>query len=97
MCYDVGMKEDRAERRERKRAARAAKQKERIERHVVVCPHCGKNVLDHMTECPHCKGALQPAGYRPVDPAKYKKIKLICTVVGIAVAVAVVIVIFVTR
>lgn len=97
MCYDGAMKEQRAEKKQKRQEARAAKHKERLERHVIVCPHCGKNVLDHMTECPYCKGPLQPDGYRPVDPEKYKKIKLVCTVVGLVVAVAVIVVIFVTR
>ena len=65
--------------------------------HIVGCPHCGRQVLDHMTQCPYCKGALVPQGYRPVDPEKYKKIKLVCTIAGIAVAIAIIVVIFVTR
>ena len=81
-------REERRKRREEKRRARA-------ESHVVVCPHCGKNVLDHMTKCPHCKGALVPMGYKPVDPEKFRKIKIACSVVGVAVGIAVLVVIFV--
>ena len=77
---------------------RAAKRREKFEkRHVVSCPHCGKNVLDHMTQCPYCGGQLNPYGYRPPDPKKYKIIKLVCTVVGIVAAVGIAIAIILTR
>lgn len=88
-------KAQREEQRAQKRARREEKHRARIERHVVVCPHCGKNVLDHMSECPYCKGVLVPSGYKPVDPVKFKKIKIAGTVIGIAVAIAVAVVIFV--
>jgi len=35
------------------------------EKHIVSCPHCGKDVLDHMKECPFCKGELKPTCYDP--------------------------------
>ena len=77
---------------------RAAKRREKFEkRHVVTCPHCGKNVLDHMTQCPYCGGKLDPLGYRPMDPKKYKKIKLICAIVGAVIAVGVVVAVILTR
>ncbi len=88
-------KAEREEEKAQKKAQREKKHRARLEQHVVSCPHCGKNVLDHMSECPYCKGVLVPAGYRPVDPEKFKKIKLACTIAGIAVAIAVVVVIFV--
>lgn len=108
MWYDSAMKEERAEKKQKrrearaekeraKRAAQAAKDRARLEQHVVVCPHCGKNVLDHMTACPYCKGELRPSGYRPVDAGKYRKIKIACTAVGLAIAVALIVVIFVMR
>ena len=88
-------REEKRKRREEKRRAREERRRARAESHVVVCPHCGKNVLDHMTKCPYCEGALVPRGYTPVDPEKYKKIKIACTVVGVAVGIAVLVVIFV--
>lgn len=98
MWYHLGMdKEAREAKKQEKKARREEKQRERAARHIAVCPHCGKNVLDHMTECPHCKGALVPAGYRPVDPAKYKKIKLGCTIAGVLLSIALVLVIVLTR
>ena len=32
-------------------------------KHLVTCPHCGKEALDHMTRCPSCGGELTPRGY----------------------------------
>ena len=99
MWYHWGMdkekKKQKEEKKAQKKALQAEKRRARVEKHVVVCPHCGKNVLDHMSECPYCKGALVPSGYKPVDPEKFRKIKLACSIAGIAVAIAVVVVIFV--
>ncbi len=77
--------EDRAEKEE----ARRRKMQARIDRHTVICPHCGKKALDHMTACPHCGGELTPAGYRPSDGKRMKKIKTVCYAVGIAVAIVI--------
>jgi len=33
------------------------------EKHLRPCPHCGKDVLDHMTQCPFCKEEISPLGY----------------------------------
>lgn len=76
---------------EEKQQLRKQKQEERMRRHVVTCPHCGKDVLDHMTECPFCKGELMPVGYKPVDERLIKKIRLICFLVGAAVFIGVVV------
>ena len=92
---DEEKRAQREARREDRRRARADRRRARAESHIVLCPHCGKNVLDHMTKCPHCNGVLVPKGYKPVDPEKFKKIKLACSVVGVAVAIAVIVVIFV--
>ena len=99
MWYYLGMDEEKRTQKEEKKAQKKARREEkhraRLEQHVVSYPHCGKNVLDHMSECPYCKGALVPSGYKPVDPEKFRKIKIACTVIGVAVAVAVAVVIFV--
>ncbi len=79
---------------ERKRQERIARDKARMDKHTVVCPHCGEKALDHMTKCPHCGGVLVPEGYRPMDPRKLRIIKGIGLAVSIA-AVAVVIVLLV--
>lgn len=68
---------------ERKRQARTEKRRAQIEKHLVVCPHCGEKVLDHMTKCPKCGGPLVPRGYRPMDPKKEKMFKAIGWAVGI--------------
>ncbi|MFA5449868.1 MAG: hypothetical protein WC292_05470 [Clostridia bacterium] len=60
-----------------------------IDKHKVVCPHCPKDVLDHMTVCPFCGGKLIPQGYNPPNPAKMKKIKLIAWVILGIVATAI--------
>ncbi|MCI8343272.1 MAG: zinc-ribbon domain-containing protein [Clostridia bacterium] len=82
---------------ENKREARKQKQNERMRRHIVICPHCGKEVLDHMTECPHCKGELTPAGYRPPDEKTLRKVKRVCLIVGVIVAVGIVLAILLSK
>ena len=65
---------------EQRRAAeeeRARRRREKLEKHALPCPHCGKSVLDHMTRCPYCGGTLVPAGYVPMDEKKKQKIKKI--------------------
>lgn len=74
--------EDRAEKEEARRKKRQAE----IDRHTVVCPHCGKKALDHMTECPHCKGKLTPA-YTPMDEKKQKAVRIAFWVLGVAAVV----------
>lgn len=80
-------KEDREEKEARRREKRQAK----LERHVVRCPHCGENALDHMTKCPHCGGELTPRGYRPPDEEKMKKVRTWCYIIGFAVFAVIVV------
>lgn len=52
----------------------------RYEKHLVECPHCHKDVLDHMTECPFCKGELTPVGYyssAPQTPEQRRMAKIV--------------------
>ncbi len=70
---------------------REEKRRKSVERHTVVCPHCGQTVLDHMRECPHCKEKLPLSGYQPLSDAKIKKIRIITWSVGAVVAIAVVV------
>lgn len=77
--------EDKAEREEARRKKRQAQ----LEKHVVLCPHCGERVLDHMTQCPHCKGELVPAGYRPMSEKAQRRVKAVLWVIGIAAVVCV--------
>ncbi len=82
---------------EQKRAKRAEKQRARMQKHVVVCPHCGGDALDHMTKCPHCGGELTPLGYRPMDEKLRKKWKIAGYVFGAAAVVAVIVALVVLR
>ena len=68
-----------------------------LEKHKVPCPHCGRDVLDHMTECPFCHGALTPGGRAPLDPARLKRLKRVLNIVGFALAIAVVAWVLLTR
>ncbi len=85
--------EDRAEKEEKRRQNREAYN----EKHTVLCPHCGKIVLDHMTKCPHCEKELKPAGYQPMDLKKIRKIKLIGYGVCIAAAAIVIVCILIFK
>ncbi|HHT86799.1 MAG TPA: hypothetical protein GXZ61_03900 [Clostridiales bacterium] len=51
-------------------------------KHIVQCPHCGADALDHMTSCPKCKGELEPRGYSPIiaTPTQ-KRIKKILSII----------------
>ena len=58
-----------------------------LEKHLVKCPSCGKDVLDHMTECPFCHAKLSPSNYSSLDPDKQKKIKRILTIILMIIAI----------
>lgn len=64
-----------------------------VKKHIVRCPHCGAEALDHMTECPKCKGPLKPAGYREMNPRVKRILKIVGWVVLGAAAVAIVVLI----
>ena len=68
-----------------------------VEKHKVSCPHCGKDVLDHMTICPFCEGALTPAGYKPMDEETRKRVKRILSIIGFAAAAVVILLILINR
>lgn len=57
--------------------------------HLVPCPQCGKDVLDHMTECPFCHASIKPTAYSPMDPAQIKKIRRTLTIIGMIIALLV--------
>lgn len=50
-----------------------SKRMERLRKHIVTCPHCGKEALDHMTRCPSCGGTLTPRGYNPTMSEESRK------------------------
>lgn len=70
---------------------REERRKKDIERHSLACPHCGKQVLDHMTECPHCKGKLETKAYQPLTDAQIKKIRIITYSIGAVIAVGIIV------
>lgn len=57
------------------------------EKHIVQCPECGKDILDHMTVCPFCKAALGTSIYSASDEGRTKKIRLALTIILIVVIV----------
>ena len=68
-----------------------------LEKHKVPCPHCGREVLDHMTQCPFCKGELTPGGRRPLDQEKLRRVRRILNIAGFVVAAAVIAWVLLTR
>ena len=62
-----------------------------LQKHIVLCPHCGKEALDHMTRCPSCGGELTPRGYDPRSGEKLQPVrKALLIVFGIAAAAVVI-------
>lgn len=59
---------------------KAKKTKSGFEKHLVPCPNCGRDILDHMTQCPFCKAEVTPSAYQPADPEKLKKVRLYLTI-----------------
>lgn len=55
--------------------------KKGFEKHLVPCPNCGKDILDHMIQCPFCKATISSAAYQPMSQEQRRKIKLALTVV----------------
>ncbi len=51
-------------------------------KHVIQCPHCGKDALDHMEACPHCGGELR----KPLDPEKLRRFQRVAKIVAFLVA-----------
>lgn len=69
-----------------------------LQKHIVTCPHCGADALDHMTSCPKCKGQLEPQGYSPIlnSPAQ-KKVKTILSIILYAIAAVLLVLIIYER
>lgn len=62
-----------------------------LQKHIVHCPHCGREALDHMTRCPSCGGELTPRGYDPRSGEKLQPVrKALLIVFGIAAAAVVI-------
>lgn len=50
------------------------------EKHIVKCPYCDKDVLDHMTICPYCEKEL-PVGYKEMSAKTKKIVKIVLWVI----------------
>lgn len=59
------------------------------QRHVTSCPHCGRDVLDHMEQCPFCKGELTPLSGQGIPKETQKRIKKWLSIIGYALAAGV--------
>lgn len=75
-----------------------SKRMQRLRKHIVICPHCEKEVLDHMTQCPFCKGRLTPRGYSPtLDEATRRRIKRTTSTILWIIAGGIILYIFLQR
>ena len=61
-----------------------------LQKHIVLCPHCGKEALDHMTKCPSCGGELSPRGYDPRNDEKLRPVRRVLMIMFGVLAAAVV-------
>lgn len=61
------------------------------EAHIVQCPVCGKDILDHMTQCPHCKSEITIGGIKPISQDTIRRVRLIALIVGIIIAVVIIV------
>ncbi|MHC1786312.1 MAG: hypothetical protein AB9880_04580 [Christensenellales bacterium] len=59
-----------------------------MKRHLVPCPRCGREVLDHVLLCPFCGGALEPMGARGEDPEQIRRRKRVLSIIGFLIAAA---------
>ncbi len=62
-------------------------------KHVLPCPHCGKDVLDHMDNCPHCGGQLR----KQFDKEKLKRFKRVANIIGILISAVCLVLILANR
>ncbi len=60
------------------------------EKHVIKCPSCGKDVLDHMAICPYCQGKLQ-VGYSELSKKTKKTVKIVLWIILGALSVTLII------
>lgn len=65
------------------------KSKTGYEKHLTTCPHCKRDVLDHMLECPFCQGELKPY-YKPMETEKARRIRNFLTIGLMAIALVII-------
>ena len=61
------------------------------ERHVVQCPVCGKDILDHMTQCPYCKSEITIGGVKPISQDTIRRVRMIALIVGVIIALVIIV------
>ena len=54
------------------------------QKHLVTCPQCRKEALDHMETCPFCGGALKKAG--GMTPEEIKRTRRALNIAGFILA-----------
>lgn len=59
-----------------------------VQRHLIPCPHCGRQVLDHMKGCPFCEAELEPQLAQGASEEQIKRIRRVLSIIGCAVAAA---------
>lgn len=67
------------------------------ERHIVQCPECGADMLDHMTECPKCGAEVNFGGLKPISPETLRRVRIVALVVGIIIALIIVVPILIKK
>ncbi|HBH13289.1 MAG TPA: hypothetical protein DDX29_09255 [Clostridiales bacterium] len=65
------------------------KSKTGYEKHLTTCPHCNRDVLDHMAVCPFCQGKLEPY-YKPMETEKARRVRNFLTIVLMAIALVII-------
>ncbi|MDE7159116.1 MAG: zinc-ribbon domain-containing protein [Clostridiales bacterium] len=86
-----------AEKKAAKEEKKKQKREARLKSHILPCPHCGKDVLDHMTKCPYCGETLTPSNYRTMSAEKRNAIKKVTYLIGAVVAVVVIVLLLVFK
>lgn len=61
------------------------------ERHIVQCPVCGKDILDHMTQCPFCKAEIEIGGMKPMSQDTVRRVRTIALIAGIIIALIIIV------
>jgi predicted amidophosphoribosyltransferase len=61
-----------------------------VKNHIIICPNCGKEALDHMQECPFCKSKLTPK-YNVSNIKLVKRIRLLLWIVLGALAITLIV------
>ncbi len=66
-------------------------------KHLVRCPACGREVLDHMTACPFCQAALAPSGYSGAPSEKLTQVRRAANIAGLLIAAALLLLLFLKK